>query len=173
MSGGRSSAGGLRFPARLNSAAHAGWSSGCRLFRQDRIRPPPGAMPLQNFSASALHSSRTLSAFSARAFELSRHAGESSASCAFMHFAIAPCPGLTSPQNFLTSAAQGRSLGCWAPASAATAAVNSTNTSETSVFLIDMVPSEILLNDTTIQPLKDRIERIRVGDNNLGTGRNP
>src|SRR6266436_9382387 len=69
--------GGLRFPARLNSAAHAGWSSDCRLFRQDRIRPPPGAMPLQNFSASALHSSRTLSAFSARAFELSRHAGRS------------------------------------------------------------------------------------------------
>src|SRR5882762_282036 len=132
--------GGLRFPARLNSAAHAGWSSGCRLFRQDRIRPPPGAMPLQNFSASALHSSRTLSAFSARAFERSRHAGESSASCAFMHFAIAPCPGLTSPQNFLTSPAQGPSLRCWAPASAAMPEVNSTNTNETNVVLINMVP---------------------------------
>src|SRR5260221_9933133 len=129
-----------RFPARLNSAAHAGWSSGCRLFRQDTMRPPPGAMPLQNFSASALHSSRTLSAFSARAFEVSRHAGESSASCAFMHFAIAPCPGLTSPQNFLTSAAQGPSLRCWAPASAATPAAKTANAIVTNTFLIDMVP---------------------------------
>src|SRR5207249_9564343 len=63
-------------------------------------------MPLQNFSASALHSSRSLPAFSARAFELYRHAGESSASCAFMHLAVAPCRDLTSTHNFLTSAAQ-------------------------------------------------------------------
>src|SRR6267142_512292 len=136
---------GLRFPACLNSAAHAGWSSGCLLLRQDRIRPPPGAMPLQNFSASALHSSRTLSAFSARAFIPSRHAGETSASRAFMHFAIAPCPGLTSPHNLLTSAAHGPSLRCWALASAATPATNSTNTDETNVVLIDMVPPKIFL----------------------------
>src|SRR6266852_9372360 len=100
-------------------------------------------MPLQNFSASALHSSRSLSAFSARAFELSRHAGESSASCAFMHFAIAPCPGLTSPQNFLTSAAQGPSLRCWAPAPLATPAAKSAIAIVTTAFLIDMVPPKI------------------------------
>src|SRR6266571_6114395 len=147
-------AGGLRFPARFKSAAHAGLRSACRALRQDRIRPPPGAMPLQNFSASALHSSRTLSAFSARAFIPSRHAGESSASCAFMHFAIAPCPGLTSPQNLLTSATQGPSLRCWAPASAARPAANSTNTNEANVLLIDMVPPKFF---STIRPLPRQI----------------
>src|SRR5438552_18974333 len=107
-------------------------------------------MPLQNFSASALHSSRSLPAFSARAFELSRHAGESSASCAFMHFAIAPCPGLTSPQNFLTSAAQGPSLRCWAPASAATPAAESANAIVTNEFLVDMAPPKFLINDSVL-----------------------
>src|SRR5438445_2480258 len=118
-------------------------------------------MPLQNFSASALHSSRSLPAFSARAFELSRHAGESSASCAFMHLAIAPCPGFTPPHNFLTSAAQGPSLRCWAPASAATPAAESANAIVTNAFLVDMAPPKFLIDDRVpASPAQGRI-RIR------------
>ena len=104
-------------------------------------------MPLQNFSASALQSFRTRSAFSARACISFRHAGESSASWLFMHFASLPCPARTSPQNFFASAAQGPSafFPC-APALAAANASDNVTAIETSTFLIDMFPPRLLFS---------------------------